>query len=158
MSKWSPPEKEEVESSVSLMKLVRTQKWKHLAVVEPSPWAGEGKGVVTTKRFPKNSILCDYHGELITGAEGRRRMANRSSDTDYSFFFKAGSKELCVDAHNVPCSCHPHMETFGRIINHSKWDTNVRPEICLMQFPEGSQHVIFFRAMTDLEVNEELLF
>ncbi|KAK7880478.1 hypothetical protein WMY93_032885 [Mugilogobius chulae] len=44
MTKWVPPRKEEVESSATLMKLVRTQKWKYLAVVEPSPKAGVGKG------------------------------------------------------------------------------------------------------------------
>ncbi|XP_041832394.1 uncharacterized protein LOC121634055 [Melanotaenia boesemani] len=151
MSKWSPPEKEEVESSRALMKMVHTQKWKHLAR------AGEGKGVVTTKSFPRNSIICDYHGELITGEEGRMRMAGRSDRMSFSFFFKAGSEELCVDAHDAPCSCHPDRETFGRLINHSKRHPNIRPVNCLMQFPEGPQHVIFFRAMRDLEVNEELL-
>ncbi|XP_041833569.1 N-lysine methyltransferase KMT5A-like [Melanotaenia boesemani] len=140
------------------MKLVHSQKWKHLAVVEPSPKAGEGKGVLPTKHFPKNSILCDYHRELISGAEGRRRMAARSNQMGYSFFFKAGSADLCVDAHDAPCSCHPDMETFGRLLNHSRKNPNVRPVNCLVQFPEGPQHVILFKAMRDLQVNEELLF
>lgn len=157
MAMWHLPQREEVESSAALMKLVRTQRWKYLTVVEPSPRAGEGKGVVTTKSFPKNSIVCDYHGELITGAEGERRMAERGGETDYSFFFKAGTEDLCVDANDARCRCHPDADSFGRLINHSKQEANVRPVACLMKFPEGPQHVILFRALRDLEVNEEVL-
>ncbi|KAK7926226.1 hypothetical protein WMY93_008536 [Mugilogobius chulae] len=124
MTKWVPPHKEEVESSATLMKLVRTQKWKYLAVVEPSPKAGVGKGVVTTKTFPKNGIICDYHGDIITGAEGRKRMAQKSDEMGYCFFFKAGAEDLCVDATENSCPCHPDMDTFGRLINHSKKKPN----------------------------------
>lgn len=76
----------------------------------------------------------------------------------YVFFFKDGNEDLCVDAGNASCPCHPDMETFGRLINHSKKRPNVRPVACRMDFPEGARIVIFFRAMRDLAVNEELLF
>ncbi|KAF6730407.1 N-lysine methyltransferase SETD8 [Oryzias melastigma] len=158
LERWEPPRKEDVESSSKLMKQVETQRWKYLAVVEPSPKAGEGKGVITTKTFPMNSILCDYHGEVISGAEGRRRMAERKNAMGYAFFFKCGKEDLCIDATNTPCPCHPDQETFGGLINHSKKRPNVRPAATLMNFPGGQRYVLFFRAMRDLAVNEELLF
>ncbi|RVE63434.1 hypothetical protein OJAV_G00136240 [Oryzias javanicus] len=158
LERWEPPRKEDVESSSKLMKQVETQRWKYLAVVEPSPKAGEGKGVITTKTFPMNSILCDYHGEVISGAEGRRRIAERENAMGTAFFFKCGKEDLCIDATNTPCLCHPDQETFGRLINYSKKRPNVRPAATLMNFPEGQRYVLFFRAMRDLAVNEELLF
>lgn len=114
--------------------------------------------MITTRTFPKNAILCDYHGEVISGAEGRRRMTERSNEMGYAFFFKFGNQDLCVDAASPSCHCHPNEETFGRLINHSKKRPNVRPAATLMRFPEGERHVIFFRAIRDLAVNEELLF
>ncbi|XP_078791542.1 uncharacterized protein LOC144986865 isoform X2 [Oryzias latipes] len=158
IEKWQPPKKEGVESNPKMKRLVETQKWKYLVVVEPSPKAGKGKGVVITKNFPKNAILCDYHGEVISAAEGRKRMASKTDGMGYVFFFKDRNEDLCVDASNTSCPCHPDMETFGRLINHSKKRPNVRPVACRMDFPEGARVVIFFRAMRDLAVNEELLF
>uniref|UniRef100_A0A8C6U8M4 SET domain-containing protein n=1 Tax=Neogobius melanostomus TaxID=47308 RepID=A0A8C6U8M4_9GOBI len=124
----------------------------------PSVDDSDKQRVVTTKTFPKDSILCDYHGQLITGTEGRRRMAERESEMGYSFFFKAGNEDLCVDSHNARCPRHLDIETFGRLLNHSKKTPNIRPVACPMNFPEGPQQVIFFRALRDLKVNEELFF
>ncbi|KAK7926214.1 hypothetical protein WMY93_008524 [Mugilogobius chulae] len=135
MTKWVPPHKEEVESSATLMKLVRTQKWKYLAVVEPSPKAGVGKGVVTTKTFPKNAIICDYHGDIITGAEGRKRMAQKSDEMGYCFFFKAGAEDLCVDA------------TGTLALATRTWTRLGGSSTTLRRSPT---------AMRDLQVNEEL--
>lgn len=56
MEKWRPPRKEEVETNPHLMKLVNSQKWKYLAVVDPSPKAGEGKGESSFKPYAKKKI------------------------------------------------------------------------------------------------------
>ncbi|KAI4795972.1 hypothetical protein KUCAC02_029520 [Chaenocephalus aceratus] len=49
----------------------------------------------------QRDVVCDYHGTLISVAEGHRR-----GDSIYRFFFK----ELCIDA-SSRCDCHPEVET-----------------------------------------------
>ncbi|KAI4795410.1 hypothetical protein KUCAC02_031430 [Chaenocephalus aceratus] len=67
----------------------------------PGLWGEKGKGVVATCPMDKGDVVCDYHGTLISVAEGHRR-----GDSIYRFFFK----ELCIDA-SSRCDCHPEVET-----------------------------------------------
>ncbi|KAI4800293.1 hypothetical protein KUCAC02_013338 [Chaenocephalus aceratus] len=73
-------------SSQSLIRSISEQSWRGLAVRD---FGGEkGKGVVATCPMDKGDVVCDYHGTLISVAEGHRR-----DDSIYRFFFK----ELCID-------------------------------------------------------------
>ncbi|KAI4787547.1 hypothetical protein KUCAC02_036391, partial [Chaenocephalus aceratus] len=86
-------------SSQSLIRSISEQSWRGLAVRD---FGGEkGKGVVATCPMDKGDVVCDYHGTLISVAEGHRR-----GDSIYRFFFK----ELCIDA-SSRCDCHPEVET-----------------------------------------------
>ena len=114
--------------------------------------------MVTTKTFPKGAIICDYHGQIVPAAEARKRIADEGKDSCYTFFFKYGSKDVCIDAQDERCSCHPEMETVGRLIKNSRKHPNVRPVACLMNFDDGPRDTILFQALRDLKVNEELLF
>jgi len=50
--------------------------------------------VVTTPNFAKDEILCDYHGKVVTAAEGRANVESQHNEPGYVFFFKSGGKEL----------------------------------------------------------------
>lgn len=115
-------------------------------------------GVVATKPFGKGSILCDFHGKVITGAEGRQMMAEMQDDMGHLFFFTHGSEEVCIDAQNFPCECHPSLETAGRWIRHSKKNFNVQPRHCTVTLPEGDRHVLLFQATKDIASDEEIRF
>lgn len=104
------------------------------------------------------SIICDYHGKVITGAEGWKLVESIKGDTAYLFFFQAAGRDLCVDAETFPCECHPTENTMGRMINHSSKRANLRPVHCMMNFPEGQRDVILFQAKRDIHLCEELLF
>lgn len=116
-------------------------------------------GVVATKTFTRGSIVCDYHGEVVTAMEGEKILKSTQDNNNYYlFFFSSGEKKLCIDAQTFPCKCHPDIETIGRKLNHSRKNPNVKPVHCLMQFPEGEKDVILFRAMKDIPVDEEIRF
>lgn len=100
-------------------------------------------GVVATKAFGKGSILCDFHGKVITGAEGRE-IAEMQDELGHLFFFKHGSEEVCIDAETFPCECHPSLETKGRWITHSKKNFNVQPRHCIVKLQEGDRDVLLF--------------
>lgn len=115
-------------------------------------------GVVATKAFAMGSIICDYHGKVITGAEGQKMVESIKGDMAHLFFFHAGGRDLCVDAETFPCECHPTENTMGRMINHSSKRANLRPVHCMLNFPEGQRDVILFQAKRDIRLCEELLF
>uniref|UniRef100_A0A8C9Y1Q3 SET domain-containing protein n=1 Tax=Sander lucioperca TaxID=283035 RepID=A0A8C9Y1Q3_SANLU len=59
-----------------------------LAITDLGP--PKGKGVVATMPFQAGDVVCDYHGELVTEAEGRQRQSHVPDGTDmYFFYFKS---------------------------------------------------------------------
>ncbi|XP_059402933.1 uncharacterized protein LOC132134169 [Carassius carassius] len=153
MAKWRPLSRAQVQSDPAIIRGVTSQKWTGLAVKD----FGEQKGVVATKAFRKGSILCDLHGKVITGAEGRE-MAERQGELGHLFFFKHGSEEVCIDAETFPCECHPSLESTGRWITHSKKKFNVQPRHCIVKLQEGDRHVLLFQATKDILKDEKIRF
>ncbi|XP_076105616.1 uncharacterized protein LOC143073743 [Mytilus galloprovincialis] len=59
----------------------------------------KGKGVFASKFFQKGDFLMEYHGELISGNDGKRRLKEYpNSFGSYIMFFRFAEKEMCVDA------------------------------------------------------------
>ncbi|KAJ4921914.1 hypothetical protein JOQ06_022178 [Pogonophryne albipinna] len=132
--------------SRSLIRSISEQSWRGLAVRD---FGGEkGKGVVATCPMDKGDVVCDYHGTLISQAEGRRR-----EDSIYRFYFQ----ELCIDA-SSRCDCHPEVDTYGRFLNHSRKRPNLKPKRFDLTFPDGPRPVLVFFAMQNIKVGEELLW
>uniref|UniRef100_A0A8D3CLM9 SET domain-containing protein n=2 Tax=Scophthalmus maximus TaxID=52904 RepID=A0A8D3CLM9_SCOMX len=131
VAKWKPAKRVQMESDAGIISSVTKQSWLGLAIKDFG--GSKGQGVVSTKAFPKGSIICDYHG-------------------------KAGGRDLCIDAQTFPCECHPSVETMGRKINHSSKNWNLKPLHCLINFPEGARDVILFQAMKDISIRKELCF
>ncbi|ROJ64734.1 N-lysine methyltransferase KMT5A-A [Anabarilius grahami] len=155
VAKWRPATRVQVESDPRIITTIQNQKWTGLALKD---FGTKGQGVVATKAFAMGSVVCDYHGKVITGAEGRKMVKSIKCDMAYLFFFHAAGRDLCVDAETFPCECHPTENTIGRRINHSSKRANLRPVHCLMNFPEGQRDVILFQAKRDINLCEELLF
>ncbi|CAG2222943.1 SETD8 [Mytilus edulis] len=118
----------------------------------------EGRGVVVGERWIRSgSVVCDYHGNLVTRAEGRRRMYEYQVEEDgnYMFEFKYAEQFMCIDAATVPCECHPGLPTtFGRLINHSAKAPNLKTHKMVID----KKVAVLFVAVRDLQPNEELKF
>ncbi|XP_071341918.1 uncharacterized protein [Trachinotus anak] len=117
VARWQPPRKLQVESDPDIINRVTNQRWSGLAV---KYFGDKGQGVVSTKPFAKGSVVCDYHGKVITAAEGRKMMEALPDEISRLFFFKTGGRDLCIDAQTFPCECHPAKDTIGRRINRSE--------------------------------------
>ena len=103
-------------------------------------------------------VVCDYHGPVVSGKEGENIHKNTTGkETGYIFFFRnSKGQPMCIDAHSDRCHCHPDKRTFGRLVNHSKKKSNIKPLHCVV---EGEiTDVILFIATKDLPVGEEVLF
>ncbi|XP_055366175.1 uncharacterized protein LOC114858799 [Betta splendens] len=105
VQKWRPPKKIDVETDDNIRRCIELQKWSGVAIKTFED--NRGQGVVATKNFLKGSIICDYHGELITSEEGHQILKSSNDHMGYLFFFTAGSRRLCIDAQTHPCKCHP---------------------------------------------------
>uniref|UniRef100_A0A8C1S1P8 Si:dkey-23a23.2 n=1 Tax=Cyprinus carpio TaxID=7962 RepID=A0A8C1S1P8_CYPCA len=154
VAKWRPVTRVQVESDPWIITTIQNQKWTGLALKD---FGTKGQGVVATKAFGKGSILCDFHGKVITGAEGRE-IAEMQDELGHLFFFKHGSEEVCIDAETFPCECHPSLETKGRWITHSKKNFNVQPRHCIVKLEEGDRDVLLFQATKDIFKDEKIRF
>ena len=65
---------------------------------------------------------------------------------------------MCIDAHRDTCECHMGIQTFGRLINHSKKNANIKPKQIIVEIDGRERDVILFLATRTLSVNEEVLF
>lgn len=65
---------------------------------------------------------------------------------------------MCIDATSFPCVCHPDKDTYGRRMNHSRKNPNVKPQKYTMNSPDGPRETILFIAQRDIRVGEELLW
>ncbi|XP_072563858.1 uncharacterized protein [Paramormyrops kingsleyae] len=140
-----------------IQKLITTQKWKGLVVVDI---VGKGKSVCTTRHFQAGEVVCDYHGRVVTATEGWQiHQATTEEQTGYMFFFKnSKNNHMCIDAHAPQCECHPKKQTFGRLINHSRKKANIRPRLYTMEMDGKEQDVILFLAQGKIDLGEELRF
>ncbi|XP_028253208.1 uncharacterized protein LOC114428908 [Parambassis ranga] len=153
LAAWVPPKQNtEEEKNKSQARAITEQDWRGLTVKDFG--MAKGKGVVAAIPFSKGDIICDYHGETITEAEGKKRQ-----QSGYLFFFKAeGGAGLCIDATAPHCECHPEMQTFGRLLNHSRKNPNVAPRRTLVDFPGGPQEVILFVALKTINIGDQLVW
>ena len=110
--------------------------------------------------FSKGEVVCDYHGRIIPASEGKTLMDDLEEGVMcYLFFFKGkDGGSLCIDAQTFPCQCHPLKDTFGRRMNHSRKQFNVKPVHCQLQSPDGPRDTVIFLASRDIKVSEELLW
>lgn len=104
-----------------------------------------GRGVVAKKTIPRGQFVCQYEGELISYTEGRRR--NLTGNTCFLFFFKLSEKSWCLDASE-------ENFTFGRLINHSRCNQNVKPKACNANGHPGIQFV----SLMDIPPGVELFY
>ncbi|MEQ2172775.1 hypothetical protein GOODEAATRI_024867 [Goodea atripinnis] len=153
---WTAPASSALEKDEELIRHVAQQSWTGLVIAE-SKKHGAGRGLFTTKAFPKGSILCDYHGKVVDAAEGTRVMESlKPGEASYIYFFRKGAQDLCVNSQSDPCECHPSLATFGRMINHSAKSFNVKGIVCDLQ--GHALPVLLFKATRDIKVGEEVYF
>ncbi len=93
----------------------------------------------------KGEAVCEYEGDLVPHAEGRKQ--NATTETCFLGFFKLGKKSLCIDATKENC-------TFGHLINHSHRQGNLKPVACIVR---GKPRVVFY-AKQDIPPFTELLY
>ncbi|KAI4798096.1 hypothetical protein KUCAC02_023590 [Chaenocephalus aceratus] len=144
---WVPPQQVAGDYQ-HLLPCLLQQSWKGLSLKDFGQ--AKGKGVVATMPFSKGEVVCDYHGELISNSVGNQR-----EQSGYLFFF---GKRFCIDATTFPCGCHPEQDTFGRMLNHSRHNPNVRAKKVKVTFPDGPRDALVFLARRNIRVGEELMW
>ncbi|CAB1340595.1 unnamed protein product [Coregonus sp. 'balchen'] len=155
---WQPSSNTDTKKDINaIMKLVKSQKWKGLYI---SSDPVKGRKVMTTRKFAKGEVVCDYHGLPLSGKQGKELLAATDEDEmGYLYFYKdVSEKTCCIDAKTVPCPCHPEKDTIGRRINHSRKRSNIKGQLQQLEEDGKVWNVILFIAQRDIPVQEELLF
>ncbi|KAL0152224.1 hypothetical protein M9458_051947, partial [Cirrhinus mrigala] len=153
---WKPAPTGTIEADEVIIKCVSEQGWTGLAIKDFG--AEEGLGVVATRPFSKGDIVCDYHGKVIRAAEGMAKLEGLNDKARYLFFFfKAGERDLCIDA-QTGCDCHPNTDTVGRRIKCCFKRPNLEPLHCVMKVNGEDKDVILFKALLDISIDTQLKF
>ena len=135
----------------AVVKGIKFQKWP-LARVSGNE---KGMGLFAKKTVKKGTVVVDYHGKLLSYADGHANyLADTSSKNAYMYCFQHGSNKYCLDACDPHCCCHPTKILKGRLINHSSLRANLKPKV---ETFEG-RPVLLFQAVRDIAPFEELLF
>ncbi|KAG1927358.1 hypothetical protein F2P79_024296 [Pimephales promelas] len=82
---WRPAPKKKVEEDEFIIRCVTEQTWTGLVIKNFG--AEQGLGVVATRPFCKDDIVCDYHGKVVTAEEGRAIVQSQLDEPGYVFFF-----------------------------------------------------------------------
>ena len=114
--------------------------------LEVQSFEEKGRGVIATRKIPKDSFVCEYAGELLSKLEGNRRMKMEAKG-NYMFFFQHNNESFCIDATQ-------ESSRLGRLINHSRKDANLRP--VALEF-QGKATLVFLAAR-NIPAGEELLY
>lgn len=85
-------------------------------------------------------------------------MQELSHEPCYIFFFEGFGAKLCIDSQKSPCDCHPDQDTYGRRLNHSRSNPNVKPRVFRLPLPGGTRCHPLFLAVKDINVNEEIVW
>jgi hypothetical protein len=131
------------------------QKWPK-CIVRRANEPSMGQGVFAKEPIPKGEVVCDYHGDLISHAEGLRRYnAYPQSVNHFMMFFELGGTKYCLDGNNN-CKCHNFSkdQTKGRLVNHSKANPNL---VCKPYLLDGTPRVLLYAKM-DIELGTELKY
>ncbi|KAL1246538.1 hypothetical protein QQF64_034583 [Cirrhinus molitorella] len=90
----------------------------------------------------KGLQLMDREGKGLRGSPAGRLLAERNG------------QDMCLDAHEERCHCHPNKTTFGRQIKHSVQRANLSPRLHFVE----DEPVILFMATRDIQTGEEICY
>ena len=136
-----------------LRKQIKDQHWPLIAVKTDRV---KGRGVFALKNITKKTIVCDYHGDIISKEDGTFRyeqLYKHRPDNVYMLNFQYSGKQYYCDAVK-DCDCHPTKTIKGRCMNHSRKSPNVtvRPRA------DGDTLVLLIETIKDIEHGDELLW
>jgi hypothetical protein len=133
---------------------IQSQSWPLIKIRKCT--GDKGSGAFASRDIPKDTVICDYHGEIVSKEDGDYRYSTLYQDrTDNVFMFKFGyqGKEYYCDAVK-PCSCHPNKKIKGRFLNHSRKNPNVK-----VTTRGDEENVVLLMVTTkDISLGSELLF
>lgn len=113
-----------------------------------------GRGVVSTQKIEKDSIVVDYCGKVIKGVTADEYVAANKDYVKEEYLFQLSAKHL-IDASFEPCPNHPNIRCVGRLLNHrNPKKANITPK--LLSF--GDNNFLVLVAQRNIPPFEQLQF
>lgn len=115
----------------------------------------KGFGVRTKCAIPKNTLLFEYQGDVISSDEAnkKRKIYSKQQRGNYLYDFTKihdGKKDnLCVDA-----TSDKYQDTFGRMCNHAKTKYTAKIEVREIE----GKTILVFKSVRDLKPKEEITY
>lgn len=113
-----------------------------------------GLAVFTKTFIPKGQYCLEYKGELIRGSiaiENRKEHLNQTTDKSFLYELKYNDKKFAIDA------TYSSVGTYGRLINHSKSKSNVKPKLVVDDVKNPWPRLIFY-AKADIQPGKQLFY
>lgn len=138
--------------------------------IESQHWVGVcavtlpvfGRSLISTQRFAKDDIICDYHGTVVTGVKYEDYILS-NTDVDPEFVMVVtGDHRRLVDACQETCPIHATTTMcMGRLANHApptSHQANMKPADVSIGSVNTSTRVVVFKAKRAIEPFEQLRY
>ena len=126
------------------------QTWEGVKVV---PGLAEGRGVFSTKTFPRGSFICNYGGINVQESYAEKKLLPYDDECNYLVELREKINDGFL---KIFINFEPDKDkTFGQLLNHSSLHPNVEPKIYLS---EWNKLDILFRAKRKIEEGEEIVW
>ncbi|KAK2703175.1 hypothetical protein QYM36_018316 [Artemia franciscana] len=134
---------------------VLNQSWPGMTVAQ-SLDKGAGQGVYATLPLYKNKVVVEYHGRRRATIEANRLLQSLLGEDDGSNYFLTVDQDVTIDAREKVCTCHPHQQCFGRLVNHKANEDS--PNLKCKALVVDGLKIPFLVATQDITAGEELCF
>lgn len=140
---------------VTLAHRVATQEWVGVCDVKYKRY---GRALISTQRIQKDDIICDYHGEVITGVTWRE-YSEGIKDTSYCLEVPFGHTKRIINARSEICEAHRHNRCLGRFANHSLAGNDTsNVKLANITIASTEESVVVLKARRTIEPFEQLRF
>ena len=125
----------------------------NLGRCKSSTCLAEGRGVFSTKTFPRGSFICNYGGINVQESYAEKKLLPYNDECNYLVELREKTHDGFL---KIFINFEPDKDkTFGQLLNHSSLHPNVEPKIYLS---EWNKLDILFRAKRKIEEGEEIVW
>ncbi|KAK2713824.1 hypothetical protein QYM36_009642 [Artemia franciscana] len=134
---------------------VLNQSWPGMTVAQ-SLDKGAGQGIYAKLPFYNSQVVVEYHGRRMATIEANRLLQSLLGEDDGSNYFLTVDQDVTIDAREKVCTCHPHQQCFGRLVNHKANEDS--PNLKCNALVVDGLKIPFLVATRDITAGEELCF
>ena len=98
---------------INTLQAIEKQEW---PTITTFTCESKGRGIKSKVDIEPGTVICDYHGELLSYKEGDDMYSkNESEENVYMFTFEYAGQKYYINSNEEHCKCHPRRLLKGTL-------------------------------------------